>query len=54
MGHPILGDDVYGDRAFNRAHKARVLKLCAVSLTVRTNGQLPNLDGKTFSIDAPF
>ena len=54
MGHPVLGDDLYGDRAFNKAQKARSLKLCAVSLTVHTGGLLPNLDGRVFSIDPPF
>ncbi len=54
LGHPILGDDLYGDRAFNRLRKARGLKLCATSLTIRTNGRLPALDGKTFEIVPPF
>ena len=54
LGHPILGDDLYGDRDFNRRKKARSLKLCAVSLTLDTQGRLPNLDGRTFSIKPPF
>lgn len=54
LGHPLLGDDVYGDRAFNRANHARRLMLCAASLTLETCGQLPRLDGKTFTIDCPF
>lgn len=54
LGHPLLGDDVYGDRAFNRANHARRLMLCAASLTLETGGQLPQLDGKTFTIDCPF
>lgn len=54
LGHPILGDDLYGDREFNRQHKARALKLCAVSLTVSTGGRLPLLEGKTFEIQPPF
>jgi len=54
LGHPLLGDDVYGDRAFNRANHCRRLMLCAVSLTLDTNGRLPQLDGKTFSIKEPF
>ena len=28
--------------------------LCAASLTLETGGQLPQLDGKTFTIDCPF
>ena len=54
LGHPLLGDDVYGDRAFNRANHARRLMLCAASLTLDTGGELPQLDGKTFTIDCPF
>ena len=54
LGHPLLGDDVYGDRAFNRTQHARRLMLCAASLTLDTGGELPQLDGKTFTIDCPF
>lgn len=55
LGHPLLGDDVYGDRAFNRAKKAQgKLMLCAARLTLQTGGQLPQLDGRTFTIDCPF
>ena len=54
LGHPILGDDVYGDRAWNRREKARGLQLCAVRLRMETGGKLPALDGKTFEIKAPF
>ena len=54
LGHPILGDDVYGDRMWNREKKVRTLRLCAVSLRMDTGGALPGLDGKEFSIQAPF
>lgn len=54
MGHPILGDDLYGDREFNKSRNARSLKLCAVSLTLHTDGRLPGLDGREFSIEPPF
>ena len=54
LGHPVLGDDLYGDRSFNREHKARSLRLCAVSLRLDTSGALPELDGKLFKISAPF
>ena len=54
LGHPILGDDLYGDRDFNRQQKARSLKLCAVSLTVSTGNRLPLLEGRTFEISPPF
>ncbi|MBQ8162311.1 MAG: RluA family pseudouridine synthase [Clostridia bacterium] len=55
LGHPLLGDDVYGDRALNRArHVQGSLKLCAVSLCLDTGGRLPDLDGKLFQIREPF
>lgn len=54
LGHPLLGDDVYGDRAFNRLNRTRTLCLCAVSLRLDTSGSLPALDGRLFQITAPF
>ena len=54
LGHPLLGDDVYGDRAFNRAQKTRKLMLCAYRLTIDTAGELPAIDGRTFEIKCPF
>lgn len=54
LGHPILGDDVYGDRTFNRRQKIRQLKLCAVSLKLNTQGRIPELDDREFMIDPPF
>ena len=54
LGHPLLGDDVYGDRAFNRANKARRLMLCATRLTLRTGGRLPEgVEGRTFTVPCP-
>ncbi len=54
LGHPILGDDLYGDRDFNRREKVHSLKLCAVSLRLDTEGRLPRLDNRTFTVDPPF
>lgn len=54
LGHPLLGDDLYGDRAFNRVQKARRLMLCAAELTLDTHGKLPQLDGRLFRIKCPF
>ena len=54
LGHPLLGDDVYGDRAFNRQQHARRLMLCACELRMETGGALPQLDGRTFRIPCPF
>ncbi len=55
LGHPLLGDDIYGDRALNRRlHVQGKLRLCAQSLTLETGGALPQLDGRQFEIDCPF
>ena len=54
LGHPILGDDLYGDRDLNRREKVRTLRLCAVSLKLDTKGLLPQLDGREFTIVPPF
>lgn len=55
LGHPLLGDDVYGDRSFNRQQKVQGrLCLCAARLTLDTGGELPQLDGRTFEVTAPF
>ena len=55
LGHPLLGDDVYGDRAFNRVQKARRLMLCATRLAccIR-HGKLPALEGETFHDTLPI
>lgn len=53
-GHPILGDDAYGDRAFNREHRAKRLMLCAASLTLSGKNELAPYDGRTFTILPPF
>ena len=55
LGHPLLGDDIYGDRAFNRQQKVQGrLCLCAARLTLDTAGELPQLDGRTFEVKCPF
>lgn len=53
LGHPLLGDDVYGDYDFNRREHTRSLRLKAVSLTLDTGGRLPALDGRTFTVKDP-
>ena len=42
-GHPILGDDKYGDRALNRAHRTKLCLWCAYLAA----------DEKEFSAEAP-
>lgn len=54
IGHPILGDDKYGDRLFNKINDAQHLYLCATSMEFRIEGCLNYLDGKIFVIKAPF
>ena len=52
--HPILGDDIYGDRRFNQLRGTRRLMLCSTELTLFAGGTLKDLDGRCFSIQAPF
>lgn len=54
LGHPLLGDEVYGSHKLNRLHHARRLMLCAAELTLDTGGALPHLDGLTFRVSCPF
>lgn len=54
IGHPLLGDDKYGDRDFNKRFKAKRLMLCAVSLSFALEGKWAYLNPMTFSIDPPF
>ncbi len=54
IGHPILGDDAYGDRALNKRMKAKRLMLCASSITLSADEELKYLDQKEFSIFPPF
>lgn len=51
MGWPILGDDKYGDRDFNHAHRARTQRLRAVRLecSFDKGSPLGYLDGRVFS-----
>jgi len=54
LGHPVLGDEVYGDRAFNRAHGSGGLMLCACELAFPESFEIPSLRGKRFVIRPPF
>lgn len=54
LSHPLLGDDKYGDRNFNKANRTTRLHLCATELTLFAGGTLSYLDGKRFSINPPF
>ena len=54
IGHPLLGDDLYGDRDFNRAHKAKRLMLTATELRFTLDGALKYLNEKTFAYTPVF
>ncbi len=54
LAHPILGDDKYGDRNFNKAMKAGGLKLCATELALCPEGKLAYLRDQHFQIQPPF
>ncbi|MBE5776519.1 MAG: RluA family pseudouridine synthase [Clostridiales bacterium] len=55
LAHPLLGDDLYGDRTLNRRLKANGLKLCAVRLEILSlDAPLDYLNGRVFEIAAPF
>lgn len=44
IGHPVLGDDQYGDREANKRLKARRLMLCSTKLTFELQGELAYLN----------
>ena len=54
IGHPILGDDKYGDRMLNRHLGLRRQQLWATRLLVQANGALSYLNGRSFSIPCPL
>lgn len=56
IGHPLLGDEKYGDYAFNRARDAKGLYLCATRVVFRfpEGSALSYLDGKTLTAEPPF
>ena len=54
IGHPVLGDDVYGDRAFNRERKARRLMLTSTELHFDLIGRLAYLNDLTLEVAPRF
>ena len=54
LGHPIIGDDLYGDRAANREYGKGRLMLCATRLLIDTQGAMPEIDGLDIRIAPPF
>ena len=49
LHHPVLGDQKYGDAAFNRAHGAARQRLVAKRLVLHTTGQLAYLADRVFT-----
>lgn len=54
LGHPVLGDDKYGDRAFNRLHRARRLMLTATELSFQMEGPWAYLNDLHFALEPKF
>lgn len=54
IGHPLLGDDLYGDRAFNKEHKTRKLMLCSAELRFEVEGPLKYLNDRVFTAKPSF
>jgi len=54
LGYPLLGDDLYGDRAWNRAMHAKRLCLCATALRFALEGDMSDLNRLTLSVPADF
>lgn len=53
FGHPLLGDDRYGDRAANRRYPGVKLCLWHEALTVPEDSPLADYRGRTFEAKAP-
>ena len=54
IGHPVLGDDKYGDRALNRRLGLRRQQLWAWRLEFQAEGALAYLNGRAFEAPCPF
>ena len=48
LGYPVVGDEKYGDSAFNRANHATRQRLIAKELSISSDGVLSYLNGKIF------
>ena len=49
IGHPLLGDDKYGDRSVNRFLGARETDLTSVDITVKDVPEAGHYAGRRFS-----
>ena len=53
FGHPLLGDDKYGDRAANRRHPGAGLCLWHARLTVPADSPMADYRGRVFEAPEP-
>jgi 23S rRNA pseudouridine955/2504/2580 synthase len=53
VGYPLLGDEKYGDTAFNKKYKTKKQSLVSSSLTLyfKSTSPLYYLNGKTFNLE---
>ena len=54
IGHPILGDDKYGDRQVNRRLGIKRQQLFATRLVFQAQGVLSYLNGRIFTVKCPL
>lgn len=54
IGHPLLGDDKYGDRDWNHMHKAKRLMLTATALRFDLVDELAYLNDQVFTLEPRF
>lgn len=54
IGHPLLGDDKYGDRSWNKEQKTSRLMLAATELSFSITGSLAYLNEVRLQIPDPF
>ena len=54
IGHPLIGDDKYGDRPMNREHPAKHPQLWCVSLAIEAGGNLKTYSGMRFESAPQF
>lgn len=54
IGHPLLGDDLYGNRSANKRYRKDALCLCAKRLKLYTEGKFAYLSKFVFEVSVPF
>jgi len=54
LGHPVLGDEKYGDWALNKRYAVHKQALWAVELTFAESREFPRWSGLVLRVGAPF